>query len=191
MTSRWCNAAIVAVALVAMSCAGGDNRPGIQALPSSTAVPSPAGEAPTTVPGPEPSTSTIAPTTTPTAGAESPATTTTAVADTTPPGAVPFVDAPPTTSSPPRARADVGVAYPFVLATSCGITATLFDQREWRNDPPLADPGVRPAGWNPSYEQGTMTLTSNDVAEFTSADGLRTARFVPRPPGSADLPRCF
>jgi len=109
---------------------------------------------------------------------------------TAPPPTVPFADAPPTTSALAVVRGDISVAYPFFLATNCGITGMQFDQREWRNDPPLAAPGTRPPGWNPSYEQGTMTLTAPDVAEFTSADGLRTARFVPRPPGAPDLPPC-
>ncbi len=189
MRARWCNAAMVGLGLVALSCSGsGGGAPRLTALPPTTAAAAPAGEDPTTAVAPAGSTtSTVAPTTTTATSAPAPTTT---VADTAPPSTVPFVDAPPTTSALGRARADVGVAYPFVLITRCGIAATLFDQQEWRNDPPLADPGTRPDGWNPSYEQGTMTLSSPDVAEFISADGLRKARYVPRPPDSPDLPAC-
>jgi hypothetical protein len=191
MRARWCNAAIVALGMAAASCSGGGGGARSAAAPSTTDVAttapgSPAGGAPaadtSTTAAPGPSTTAVATT--------EPPTTATTVADTVPPVTVPFVDAPPTTSALAESRAEVGVAYPFILITRCGIAGTSFDQREWRNDPPLADPGTRPEGWNPSYEQGTMTLVSPDVAEFASADGMRKARFVPRPSGSADLPPC-
>lgn len=189
MTARWHHAAVVALAVVALSCSGGAGRPQLAAPSTTSDAPVATVEETTTAPGPSGSTTSTSVAAAGVSTTTAPSTATPG-ADTTPPPTVPFVASPPTTSALALTRADIGVAYPFVLGTQCGIAGTQFDQREWRNDPPLAEPGTRPAGWNPSYEQGTMKLTSDDVAEFTSADGLRTARFVPRPPGGPDLPAC-
>ena len=67
----------------------------------------------------------------------------------------------------------------FDLATRCGIEGTMIDGVWWRADPPLSDSdGGPPAGWAVPSQQGTMTYYGEDLAIFTTDQGL-LARFEP------------
>ena len=88
-----------------------------------------------------------------------------------------------------RDGADVGRTYWHVLSTHCGIEFTTFDGREWVAEPKLSDGGGNPPrGWNNPEEPGTMKMTDDRSAVFTSRDGQRSATFRPRtapdPPAS-------
>lgn len=84
---------------------------------------------------------------------------------------------------PCAAGVEVGRAYPFQLATHCGITNAYFDGRRWIAKPPLTNgSGSPPPSWDNPIAQGTMTLVSRRVAVFR-ADSGETARFVPAPAG--------
>lgn len=65
----------------------------------------------------------------------------------------------------------IGVAYPFRLATHCGITFALFGGRTWQA---VGTPAVPVSKPNPDgtisytgYTPGSMTLLSTDQLRFT------------------------
>jgi hypothetical protein len=86
--------------------------------------------------------------------------------------------------------AEVGVGYEYSLYTHCGILWAEFDGRLWDASPALADQaGNPPPGWGNPYDEGTMSLLEEDLAEFRSSNG-QVARFRPRPPSLPDPPPC-
>lgn len=92
-----------------------------------------------------------------------------------------------------RGGAEIGRPYWHSLYTHCGIRSTTFDGREWVTDPELrATPseGNPPAGWGNPDEHGTIELSDEDTAVFTSRDGKRSATFRPRTPQDPPLPGC-
>ena len=74
--------------------------------------------------------------------------------------------------------AEVGVAYPLIVSTRCGVRFARFDGRVWRAVPELVKGDRQPAGWDDRPEVGAMTLVSPTLARFTSKRG-GAARFVP------------
>jgi hypothetical protein len=89
---------------------------------------------------------------------------------------------------PEPSRADeveMGVPYIHELFVHCGASGTRFAGRDWDADPPVGDHNP-PRGWEENRETGTMTLLSEDRAEFRSATDGRTVQFKPRPPGGPD-----
>ena len=89
----------------------------------------------------------------------------------------------PDSRTPPCARgAKVGVEYPYVLLTHCGIVHTYFDGRRWLAEPPLSGGhGNAPRGWGNPTEEGWMRLDGRSEATFRGRSG-HVARFVPAPP---------
>jgi len=80
---------------------------------------------------------------------------------------------------PCAAGVDLGLEYPYVLYTHCGVLSAYFDGRLWLARPPLSDgSGNPPPAWGNPSDRGTMTLVSEDRAEFRSENG-NVARFVP------------
>ena len=70
-----------------------------------------------------------------------------------------------------------GKPYNYQLYTHCGIRWAYFDGRWWKASPVLDD-GSRnpPRGWGNPFDIGSMVLSADDRARFTSAAGL-TATF--------------
>ncbi|MGZ4702928.1 MAG: hypothetical protein ACXV98_17100 [Ilumatobacteraceae bacterium] len=67
----------------------------------------------------------------------------------------------------------------FDLYTHCGIYGTMINGVWWRATTPLGDGhGGPPAGWTDPSQPGTMTFYGDDLAVFTTDDGL-LARFTP------------
>jgi hypothetical protein len=87
------------------------------------------------------------------------------------------------TAPPCGAGAVVGRPYPYNLYTHCGIARTVFDGRWWELAAAAdAGGGNAPPGFGNPQDQGAMTLTSRDAAEYVSHGGARV-RFRPgRPP---------
>ena len=77
------------------------------------------------------------------------------------------------------AGGDIGRVQAFDLYTHCGIYGTMINGVWWRADPALGDGhGGSPAGWADPSQPGTMTLYRDDLAVFTTDQGL-VARFKP------------
>jgi hypothetical protein len=77
--------------------------------------------------------------------------------------------------------AELGVEYPLVVWTRCGVRFTRFDGRLWRAVPALVEGERPPAAWDDRPEVGAMTLVSPAVARFRSKRG-GVARFAPADP---------
>lgn len=88
--------------------------------------------------------------------------------------------------------AKIGVRYPRVLSTHCGIETLAFDGSVWLADPPLNDgQGNPPPGWGNPGIDGTFTLTAPDQAVFRGSGG-QTVRFRRAPADSGVEPRiCY
>ena len=72
-----------------------------------------------------------------------------------------------------------GLVQAFDLSTHCGIYGTMIDGVWWRADPALGDGhGGPPEGWADPSQPGTMTVSGDDRAVFTTDQGL-VARFKP------------
>jgi hypothetical protein len=67
----------------------------------------------------------------------------------------------------------------FDLYTHCGIYGTMIDGIWWRAKEPLGDRhGGPPVGWTDPSQPGTMTFYGDDLAVFSTEQGL-IARFTP------------
>lgn len=63
----------------------------------------------------------------------------------------------------------VGETYDdYVLHTHCGVTHAEIDGTFWEADPPLVENGSPPEGWSNPSAEGTLTIESEDRAEFES-----------------------
>jgi hypothetical protein len=77
------------------------------------------------------------------------------------------------------AGGDIGLVQAFDLYTHCGIYGTMIDGVWWRANPPLGDGhGGPPEDWADPSQPGTMTFYGDDLAVFTTDQGL-LARFKP------------
>jgi hypothetical protein len=80
-------------------------------------------------------------------------------------------------SAPPR-----GEAVDFFIYTHCGVESIRVDGRWWHAVEPLyGDEGPRssPEGWGNPYQQGELTLNSEESITF-EAEGTKV-EFVPAP----------
>ncbi len=74
---------------------------------------------------------------------------------------------------------EVDLFETFDLYTHCGICGTMIDGVWWRATTPLGNGhGGPPAGWADPSQPGTMTFYGDDLAVFTTEQGL-LARFAP------------
>jgi hypothetical protein len=83
---------------------------------------------------------------------------------------------------------EVGVPYRIDLYTHCGIDFwTRFDGNYWDAVGYDNGTGNPPEGLGNPYDRGTMTLLSEDVAEYVSRSGklIRFERAADRPEGMA------
>ena len=92
------------------------------------------------------------------------------------------------TAEQPSTTADTGstlaapVSQAFTVYTHCGVESARIDGRWWHAQPPLygdTDGGGPPAGWGNPYQEGTLTVETDDRAVF-EALGQRVV-FVPGP----------
>jgi hypothetical protein len=90
-----------------------------------------------------------------------------------------------TPSPSPTKEVQVGVPYPHKLFVHCGTLGTTFAGRNWDADPSISEHNP-PPGWDENEEPGTMTLISQDRAEFRSSTDGKTVQFKLRPDGSPD-----
>jgi hypothetical protein len=109
------------------------------------------------------------------------------------PGVYEFAIDTPTNRSPGATfelvPATVGVRYPRVLSTHCGIETFDFDGSIWLADPPLNDgQGNPPPGWGNPGTAGTFTLSAADRAEFRGS-GRKMAQFRRAPADTVIEPR--
>ncbi len=91
-------------------------------------------------------------------------------------------------------RVRIGVEYPHILYTHCGIDDTRFNRRNWEAHPP---PGLRgpnpPPGWDNhtvNTAEGTMVLINPNLARFTNTATGEQVDFTPMPRGK-ELSLCW
>ena len=83
-----------------------------------------------------------------------------------------------------------GETVKFYVLTHCGVEHARIGDHWWRVETPLAkgDSGSAPAGWDDPYQEGRLTLESEQRAVFEAAGDevvfLRTADDA-EPPGCA------
>ena len=79
---------------------------------------------------------------------------------------------------------EIGVAYKVEVGTHCGLTHVNFDGSEWAISGVLSDgSGNPPDGFNNPGDTGTITLTSDETAIWTSEFGQQRelTRDAPHP----------
>ena len=76
---------------------------------------------------------------------------------------------------------EVGKSAPYRLYTHCGIHSAQINGQTFYANPPLSDgSGNPPSGWGNPYDDGTMTLRSPGVADFSDWLG-HSAHFTAGP----------
>ncbi len=100
---------------------------------------------------------------------------------------------PQTKELPCGSGVEIGSSYPYQLYTHCGIRWAYFDGHWWKASPALDDgSGNPPSGWGNPFDNGSMVLISDNLAQFTS-DAGQTANFEPLPRDIQEYPGeiCF
>lgn len=72
-----------------------------------------------------------------------------------------------------------------VLYTHCGLVSTTVDGVLWLADPPLADGGNPPPGWDENETQGVFRQIDAERAVFVADSGVE-AIFTKAGPGATD-----
>lgn len=67
---------------------------------------------------------------------------------------------------------EAGATYDYVLYTHCGVEWAPIDGVWWRTDPLGVADANPPDGWGNPYDAGSLTVTGDDTATYTSDTGI-------------------
>lgn len=67
---------------------------------------------------------------------------------------------------------EAGETYNYVLYTHCGVEWAPIDGVWWQTDPLGVAEASPPDGWGNPFDAGSLTVTGDDTATYTSDTGI-------------------